>query len=284
MIGQSAKPKRSARSAAGFTLIELLVVVMVIIVLASIVFGALSMAQNSARQRKTQALIAKLHQPIMERYESYATRRMPINTNGMNPADAAALRLNALRDTMRMEMPDRFTDISSGPHPNSGLGGRPAVAQLYYDRFQAKEPSPENNHAECLYLVVSVSCPEAMENFKQTDIGDTDGDGWLEFLDGWGQPIYFLRRAPGFSDISEIQIPDADAHHDAFDTQRVRLGDWHLIPLIYSSGPDKELGINVGDGTEWSLPEGPFSDPSVGMPDGTDTHDDNVHNHLIDAK
>ena len=47
-------------------------------------------------------------------------------------------------------------------------------------------------------MIVSMGSPEAMEQFSQSEIGDTDHNGYPEFLDGWGKPIFFLRWAPGF--------------------------------------------------------------------------------------
>ena len=76
--------------------------------------------------------------------------------------------------------------------------------------------------AEMLYMIVSMGSPEAMEQFNQSEIGDTDGNGWPEFLDGWGRPIFFLRWAPGFSPYSDIQtMADPIKHdHDPFDPRR----------------------------------------------------------------
>ena len=63
-------------------------------------------------------------------------------------------------------------------------------------------------------MVITMACGdgEARTLFSENSIGDTDGDGAPEFLDGWKHPINFLRWAPGFD--SQIQI---DAHQ--FDTQ-----------------------------------------------------------------
>ena len=55
-------------------------------------------------------------------------------------------------------------------------------------------------------MVITIACGdgEARTLFHESNIGDTDGDGAPEFLDGWGHPINFLRWAPGFD--SEIQL------------------------------------------------------------------------------
>jgi hypothetical protein len=49
--------------------------------------------------------------------------------------------------------------------------------------------------SEVLYAFL-VEAPGALvtrDSFKASEVGDTDGDGLPEFLDGWGNPIRFYR-------------------------------------------------------------------------------------------
>ncbi|HEY4310758.1 MAG TPA: prepilin-type N-terminal cleavage/methylation domain-containing protein [Pirellulales bacterium] len=103
----------------GFTLVELLVTIVIIAILAGIVLVAARAAQQAANQANTQALIAKLHGQLMIRYESYRTRRLPINTAGLTAQQSALHRLNAIRELMRMELPDRYSDVMAIPNPNA---------------------------------------------------------------------------------------------------------------------------------------------------------------------
>jgi hypothetical protein len=146
----------------------------------------------------------------------------------MTPLVAAQMRLAALRDLMRMEMPERLTDIFNvdnngdpvsvrGPH----LAGRPTptLLQAYaaradypqiqgWRRIPAAIPPVQRGlqQAECLYLIVAMAGgPDAMRQFRSAEIGDTNANGLPEFLDGWGRPICFLRWAPGFND-SDLQL------------------------------------------------------------------------------
>jgi prepilin-type N-terminal cleavage/methylation domain-containing protein len=202
----------------------------------------------------------------------------------------AEARLYALREMMLMEVPDRWSDImlmnigtGIGLTPQlpiyldptgTGSYGRTPLAAAYLRRYQqvtAPFTTPEqwealtdNQGAECLYMIITLACGdgEARSQFKEADIGDTDGDGAPEFLDGWGHPINFLRWAPGFD--SQIQlnannyasrtdpnwIKDAAKDHDPFDIYRVdqqsdRPPAFRLVPLIYSRGRDETFGIRI---------------------------------------
>ena len=55
----------------------------------------------------------------MERYEGYRTRAVPIKIAvGTDPRTAAFLRLTALRELMRLEMPERISDLCDAAELN----------------------------------------------------------------------------------------------------------------------------------------------------------------------
>ena len=274
MSSRKAKYQRPAHPGSGFTLIELLVVVVIISILAAATMMGLSKTRETARRKKTEATIAKLNHVIMRRYDEYSTRRVPINTQGMTRRQANEARLSGIRDLMRMEMPERFNDILKPPVV-SGLN-RPALSALYLALHQARVPDPKYGPAECLFLIVNTGSVEDRELFKDSEIGDVDGDGWQEFIDGWGRPIYFLRWAPGFLE-SEIQIADPVNNHDPFDTHNVQPDAFHLYPLIYSAGAAKEPGLEVGE--DYSYSGDPYN-MSIGAPAGENAGMTHIHNHL----
>ena len=285
----------------GFTLVELLVTITIIGILAGMMLGALQMARQTAREAATKATIAKLNNIIMQRYESYMTRRVPIQIPPSTPPPLAArLRLYAIRDLMRMEMPDSLADITAPPIP-SLAAANPALHQLYF----ANQPTTVFESAQCLYKVVSMGSPEAMEQFNQSEIGVTS-DGHPVFIDGWGTPICWLRWAPGFSSpASDIQTGDAASDSDPFDPRRLDFDPtqpmargFHLIPLICSAGPDKMFGLQgLADGPNSSrsivVPStapgpNPYVDLRLGAPATTAPdaghHHDNITNHHIEQR
>jgi hypothetical protein len=224
-----------------------LITVSIIAIMASMVLFAVYSAQEMAKSHKTKALITKLHAIIKAKYETYKTRRVPLalgadtftdsNMNGVwdtgepliadwngngswdmaiAPPVAAKLRLDCLRDLLRMEMPDRWSDIRDPPATPLGFPpalqiARPAVSLAYERRMNAVLAAtgmPLNGEfagAECLYMIVMQAQQEDADDrsaIKPDSIGDVDGDGFPEFVDGWGRPIKFLRWAPGF--VSEL--------------------------------------------------------------------------------
>ncbi|MEM9646415.1 MAG: hypothetical protein AAF989_15595, partial [Planctomycetota bacterium] len=131
-----------------------------------------------------------------------------------------------------------------------------------------------NQSAECLYLMISttfIGGAPALNAIPTGNVGDTDNDGLLEILDGWGQPIGFLRNAVGYTDVGKVlnervsgleTVEDIDvlqgdyAHYVDQTANSVALAwvsdpevtpkrttPWSMRPLILSAGPDGEFGI-----------------------------------------
>ena len=282
----------------GFTLIELLVTISIIAILATVFLGVSNSAIESGRRARTKSVIAKIHGLLMERWDSYKTRRVEIDPDIINSIDTAGfsprqrgqilsdIRLLARRELMLLEMPDSWSDVllntvsSNSPLDEPRiLSSFPPLRNTYLRRFYdivssvSAEVIEENQGAECLYMIVMFATGdgEARTLFSERDIGDTDGDGAPEFLDGWGRPIHFIRWAPGFAPRSDLMLGNADADHDSFDTYRRdqvnvprppissyssfintlfidELDDdnsaFRLLPLVYSAGPDGETDID----------------------------------------
>lgn len=269
-----------------FTLIELMVVVMVIGILATFVMVALAGVNQSAKEDRTTALVARINELLMEKYDSYQYRRMPpanatLAIKRQQPGFEAWLqnnggygliardRLTATREMMRLELPCTIDEVR-GPTESrqSQLIDHvqpkrliPALSRAYYARASRtlngdlNAWSPANESAECLYLILSQmrsGDSSAMEFFSENEVGDTDGDGMNEVLDGWGQPILWQRWAPGFISTLQVSLQENPEQEDMFDPMQVGAGyqlpdnrPRALFPLVFSAGPDGKYGINV---------------------------------------
>jgi len=201
---------------------ELLIVILIIAIIAGMSMMALAGAAESAREQRTRSIINRIDSLIRDRYDSYRTRSVPVRVPaGTSPRIAAMLRLYALRDLMRMELPDRRTDVvnySATPVIQTPpillptifptISVSMASLQRHYYRAAVRctggilnNWTPENQGSECLYLILSTmkdGDKSALDFFLPEEIGDTDEDGMKEILDGWGSPILFLRWAPGY--------------------------------------------------------------------------------------
>jgi prepilin-type N-terminal cleavage/methylation domain-containing protein len=297
---------RLRRSA--FTLVELLVVVLIITILATIVLGAMFNAGEAARAARTRAQVAKINDLLAPLWEGYRTRRVPVAIP--NPNDrlqSAQLRLDGLRELMRLELPDRKSDVNDNPTYVS----RPALSLAYKARATAASGwTQQYQGAECLYMILSFiqdGDSNGLEFFKQTEIGDIDKDGMPEILDGWGRPIEFLRWPAGFtSDVSNsaLQKPPPPsspvagkeyASPDYFDPLASRGSPtttpptYYIFPLVYSAGADGKYDITSDFSTSVQYSSTtPKNNPyvasgalKIGTPQGSNGHLDNIHNHLI---
>lgn len=352
------RPRLVSRSVRrpSFTLVELMVVISIIGVLASAVLMAMAGVMEQAKVVRTKAQVAKLHELIMTKWQSYNTRtlrvtlpaltqpatgpprRWPVipetfvdsngngkwdtgephpadeNQNGVYDSGVARVRLDMLRDLMRMELPDRISDLTDNPallwpaampKPSLFLSYRRRADAAIKARHGATASWTDSTKwttsyqgAECLYLIIASireGDSRGIDYFKESEIGDIDDDGMFEILDAWGRPIEFLRWPAGYA--SEVQPLDASVAADSFDPFHVDTRQtYRLVPLIYSAGPDGIYDIVTDSPTaiRYSMTD-PLNDPYhswagpsyVGMRfdvDGNGTIDelDNITNHLLD--
>ncbi len=115
-----------------------------------------------------------------------------------------------------------------------------------------------------------------------------------EILDGWGNPIEFLRWAPGYLNTVAASPQDTTVP-DPFDPFLVMGPHFALKPLVWSAGPDKRHGISVNtpvDASGVPMPYATSSPPNdpywpqavmVGFPFSPEASD-NITNHDLEAR
>ena len=191
----------------GFTLVELMVTMGIMVVLAAMIAVTMGNVAETARIDHTRAEIARLHTLLMDRYESYRWRRLPIQIPpASSPAAAANYRCDAIRELMRLELPDRWTDITDNPAGDGTVTvPRTAASLSYQAAYNAASPTdPTYQGADCLYLIVTMGLEEndVLENFSQSDIGPDPNNpkcfvswtrGAIRFNSCAGPPASFRR-------------------------------------------------------------------------------------------
>ena len=274
---QSVHLQRRRHLKVGFTLVELLVVLVIIGMLASMVSFAMFRSMQAAREAKTQALIAKLHNVIARHWDTFETGQIPFKDDSSIDRTDPQTRLNAVREWMRYEMPDKSDDLTG----TATQINKPLTSEII---VMASGP-PD---AQCLYQLVTLLADDDLDRInlfsenetKDLITVDSDGDGTLDagdgtpdyFIDGWGQPIRFIRWPAGL--VTDIQDCNPTTSPDPFDPTEIGSG-YALFPLIYSHGPDKQGLIPNPTGT---------SDPFASTYTATDDDTDNIHNHRMNAR
>lgn len=215
--------KHHQQTRPSFTLVELLISIALVAMLSATALFTLYGVQEHGKGARTKASVARINEFVMEKWESYLTRPVPVRIPPtVGPAIAATMRLYGIRELMRIQLPDRKSDVTDAAsflkQPGTALplqSSQQLAFQRRADRMvkAAKGSSVSwlddtngwtlaHQGAECLYLILSSirdGDGSALDYFVPAEIGDVDEDGMKEILDGWGRPIEFLRWAPGFA-------------------------------------------------------------------------------------
>ncbi len=267
-------PRRYSRAATGYTLVELLVVVTIISVLASLTLAGLSNARIAAKRSVTETTIRKITEVVLSQYDTYKSTRANtfVHSDGNSTSKG---QLVARRRLLSLEMPERFSEIKCHMPPSTAhqvtLQTSPAktlttispLARRYANLLatvsaSAIQAGSATETAECLFLNVMLSGygdPDIIMHFRDNEIADTNKNGLREFVDAWGNPILFLRWAPGFysayqpapyssrgGDPFDIAFDDVDTFSPDGTSAATRIAT-RLTPLIISAGADGDFGM-----------------------------------------
>lgn len=293
----------------GFTLVELLVVIGIIATLAAIGTAVIGNVMGNARDKATRATINKVNDLITAR-----RRAFDIGIQGRDFVQEVKIQygnapdgpLRLVKVKYRAIFPQTLAELQNYDRP-------------LYDRFVSGYNSSQHDQltesSEVLYWVMTEgqvfgSPQEGTDNFKTGEVKDTDGDGRMEFVDGWGEPLRFYRwptrllRPADTSDLAtpntnitrelinilmttvDVKTLDKDPDDQLDDTQSATWfneDDFHTrltyhVPIVVSAGADMELGLYEPYETS---NYGHLAQPNVDSPYGDSAIADNVTNLQI---
>ena len=205
---------RTQRIRRAFTLIEVLVVITIIALLITILGATVTSVMRKAKEAATTTLLQKIDALLGDRIKGFeratksrdfqtivTTRKLSLEAAGIFGVGDEVIAAIARKDFYRQLFPQRFEDLGS---PDANMNGVPDVLEaipgvnLTVLATQTGASRHATESSELLYFALtrmqSFGVPSVTESdFLDTEIRDTDGDGLMEFVDGWERPLRFYR-------------------------------------------------------------------------------------------
>jgi prepilin-type N-terminal cleavage/methylation domain-containing protein len=211
----------------GFSMVELLVVIAIIAVLMALGIGVIRAVLESQQQANTEATMRTIDK-VLQQHWNYVVgeaRKESPSDNVNTLAGSDARRAKAIWTKLRLieAFPEKYDEVlpagGTAPGWQKYLAGRPGKYTATYARTLksagATVPTSTSPAVQSSTLVVlALSVRRGGPALDATELGpalkDTDGDGLKEVVDGWGQPIRFVRfpttaKNTANPDLSELQ-------------------------------------------------------------------------------
>jgi prepilin-type N-terminal cleavage/methylation domain-containing protein len=243
----------------GFSLVELLVVIAVMAVLIALIVPATMGILRNGRIAATQATIKQVSSALNSRIEAW---RRSKNTNDAHLSsmtlqvgtcsDATLTKILQRKESFRRYFPQTWAEVQSAwgleYMGNSLASSVPGPSQPPANVTTAERVES----AEVLYwlltdgIVPGNSQVEAM-TFTSANSRDTDGNGFLEIVDAWGNPIRFWRwptrliRPDGIPDSSTSIPAISTTNWDSIRSQN------NSLPTSAQAGNSQQLRTDPDD-------------------------------------
>ncbi len=210
--GDGARIQRIRRA---FTLIEILVVITIVALLITILGTTVTTSIRKAREAATTSLLVKIDALLGDRIKGFDrytksrdfqtivnNQKLSRDAAGVSGVPSKVIAAIARKGFYRQLFPQRFEDLA--PQDTNGNGVNDALEAVPGVNLAVlmTQIGPTSRHptesAELLYFALtrmqSFGVPPVSESeFGDTEVRDTDGDGLMEFVDGWERPLRFYR-------------------------------------------------------------------------------------------
>ena len=322
-------PRNSAVTGryAGFTLVEILVVIGILAILTTILIAAIAPSLENAKIAATRTTINQLNRMVQDRLNAFVNTDLKAQNDRIMKAYNGSNNTSPLPSVITLDVasvlvqknlykaffPQCVADLYgfNGADDNGAANADDSALLPYWkNTTPANTVSPADN-SELLYLFLTkgqsfgIDSPD-IDEINPAHIGYTDGDGRLEFLDAWGNPLRFYNAptqliansAAARQLFATLPTPITQDPFDALGrvsplastfgkltTNSFRLGsviaqpvnaqyyydnDTYFAFLIVSAGPDGEFGLD--DPTKSGNPQ------RLGFPTAMDSINDNISN------
>ena len=240
----------------GFTMIEVLAVITIIAILAAISVSVVGSVLSTAKVASTRATIEHLHEVLHKRMDGFTRHLLDMDKKSdppsyVNLSDVTLLgKRGAIAKGRKFDFKKHFPQYLD---PRTGTTATTAAnaAEIFYDFIVNGE-------------TFGTDTEDTDQGPLRSSIGDTDGDGRMEFVDGWGHPLRFYRwptRLMSNRSVAKILITSLPTNLNSDKDDPLGLLNGKLdpnnpdprktfhdaltfsVPLIVSAGVDGELGL-----------------------------------------
>lgn len=171
----------------GFSLIELLVVIAIIAVISGLILGGVSHLKEGAKDHQAQALLANL----MGNAGMYETKtEFPVVHHENLPGSMIVWGGNRLENAPDSNPGD--TNTISANYSNDQNNGNPTYTSGNDNKFYMEQA---NRYIE-RFVWAANQLPQIRDKLPSlgSAFEDTDGDGFMEVIDPWGNPIAYANN------------------------------------------------------------------------------------------
>jgi prepilin-type N-terminal cleavage/methylation domain-containing protein len=247
---------RQAPIRPAFTLVELLVVIAIIAILLSLAAAGAFQIYETSRANNTETIlqtIDQLRQRAWAKVIDDAKKETPISPAVVFFAGGDMKRARVIWIKLRLmeAFPQSYAEIQTPfPYSSPFAGQGPLIppGQRHYMKSYQEtltlnsgrlgNNNPATQSAACLLMsLVQVQVGSQKVSADQFRTADTDGDGLLELVDAWGNPLLFFRFPTGNGGGLQSLAPAA-RNNDPLDPYGLLLqGGWQKQTYVTNVHP-----------------------------------------------